>query len=92
MGRQPGDVRTSKVMADDDFEMATSYSLVQDRSLQDRIIGMSRRKTREDISPLGTSCPSDVSEQSNVMTDTQNAEYTRADVVMRGELGKIEMV
>ena len=65
-------------MADDDIELTTSHSLVQSCPLQDEIIG--------------TPCPSDSAEESDVMTDIRRTEQARADIVRMRELGEFEMV
>ncbi|KAI9780742.1 MAG: DNA binding protein [Geoglossum umbratile] len=87
LSRCEGDACTSKAMADDDIQMTTSNSLVRSHSLQDKVIGGSRRKPWKDISPLATSGPPDGAEQSDAMTEIQNTEYARADVAVVRELG-----
>ncbi|KAI9770423.1 MAG: DNA binding protein [Geoglossum simile] len=78
VSRRKGDALISRVMADDDIELATSHSLVRGNSLQNEVIG--------------TPCPSDGAEESDVMTDIRRADQARADNVRMKELGEFEMV
>ncbi|KAH0544383.1 hypothetical protein FGG08_001524 [Glutinoglossum americanum] len=81
LSRKEGDVCTSKIVVDDDIEMASDHLLVRGNPLQSETQG---------ISPSGMSDPSDATEKQDVVmadtSGTQNTQPAGIDVAEGAEL------